>query len=155
MAAALLFVGCGEEPPSPPAEPKARGQAASADRGRRIAGDGERPGGPQSGDGAAQVLHTYYTLIEARRYREAYALREPGRGAASEADFAANFDRYAEYRATIGTPSEPVESGGWDYVEVPVQPYGRMKDGSPIGSAGTVTLRRRAGGGEWRIFTTR
>jgi hypothetical protein len=68
------------------------------------------------------------------------------------ADFAAAFERYASHRATVGAPSRPVEAGGWFYVEVPVQTYGTMRDGTPFGSAGIVTLRRRQGGGDWRIY---
>ena len=44
-------------------------------------------------------------------------------------------------------------------VEVPVQLYGRMKDGKPFGSAGTITLRRAndvpgatAAQRRWRIY---
>ncbi len=99
------------------------------------------------------MVQTYYALIEARKYADAYKLREPAKGAPTAEDFARSFDRYAEYHVTIGRPSEPVEGDGWLYVEVPVQPYGRMTDGSPLASAGTVTLRRRKDGGEWRIFT--
>ena len=97
-------------------------------------------------------MQTYYALIEEGNYPKAYQLREPAKGAPSADAFARSFERYAEYHATVGAPSEPVESGGWLYVEVPVQTYGRMKDGSPLASGGTVTLRRRPAG-DWRIFT--
>ena len=99
------------------------------------------------------MLQTYYALIEAGKFKEAYRLREPEKKGASEEAFAANYARYAEHHATVGAPSRVAEAGEWLYVEVPVQPYGRMKDGSPLASAGTVTLRRRASGGQWRIFT--
>ncbi|HEX8535290.1 MAG TPA: hypothetical protein VF662_14085 [Allosphingosinicella sp.] len=98
-------------------------------------------------------MQSYYALIEAGKYGDAYKLREPAPGAPSAEAFAQSFERYAEHHATVGRPSEPVQSGGWLYVEVPVQTYGRMKDGSPLASGGTVTLRRRATGGAWRIFT--
>jgi hypothetical protein len=45
------------------------------------------------------------------------------------------------------------EAGEWLYVEVPVQRYGKFRDGKTFANAGTVTLRRRKSGGEWRIFT--
>jgi hypothetical protein len=153
IAAALLLAACNDASAPPPPEPKPQSQAPTAQPGAATAPVDEAPSSGAAGEGAAQVVQTYYARIEARKYAEAYALREPSPGAPSVADFAANFERYAEYHVTIGAPSEPVTSGGWDYVEVPVQPYGRMKDGSPLASAGTVTLRRRSGGGEWRIFT--
>lgn len=150
LALALLLSACAEERPAPPPEPELEAKAAAAPAASPAAEDRVPV---QGGEDAAQVIQTYYALIEARKYAEAYKLREPAPGAPGLEAFAANFDRYAEYHATIGTPSEPVESGGWLYVEVPVQPYGRMKDGSPLASAGTLTLRRRASGGGWRIFT--
>ncbi len=71
--------------------------------------------------------------------------------------FAASFDRFSEYHANIGAPSEPQGAAGSLYVEVPVQLYGRLKDGRPFSNAGTVTLRRSnnvpGGSTEWRIYT--
>lgn len=150
LALALLLSACAEEPPPPQPEPQPEAEAPAAPE---APSPKEEPAPVHGGEDAAQVVRTYYALIEARRYAEAYKLREPAPAAPGLGAFAANFDRYAEYHATIGTPSEPVESNGWLYVEVPVQPYGRMKDGSPLASAGTLTLRRRAAGGSWRIFT--
>jgi hypothetical protein len=97
------------------------------------------------------VLRDYYGLIDERRYAEAYALRGPNEGGVGA--FAAHFERFASQKVTVGQPSEPAEAGEWLYVEVPVQTYGSMKDGTPFGSAGTVTLRRRRSGGAWHIFT--
>lgn len=82
----------------------------------------------------------------------AYRLREPGRRGATQEAFAASFADYAEYRGAVGAASEPVTSRGWDYVEVGVQIIGRTKTGRPFSSAGTVTLRRRSGSGDWRIY---
>lgn len=110
---------------------------------------------PSKADGgAADVLKRYYALIGERRYEEARALRETGSRAPTADAFAANFEKYAEHRATIGTPSLVAEGGDWLYVEVPVQTYGKLKSGAAFGSAGTVTLRRRKSGGEWRIHTS-
>ena len=97
------------------------------------------------------MLRRYYDLLEQRRYADAYALREESNSDISA--FRAHFERFATQKVTVGTPSEPVAGDGWLYVEVPVQTYGTMKDGTPFGSAGTVTLRRRQSGGEWRIYT--
>ena len=71
-----------------------------------------------------------------------------------EAAFAADLGRYRTYRATVGTPSEPVVSGGFLYVEVPVMIVGETMDGKPLATGGSVTMRRPlAGKGGWRIFT--
>lgn len=103
----------------------------------------EKPIDEKSAEGAAQVLQTYYALIEAGRYDEAWALRSPGAsGPESKAAFVRSFAPYAEYHATIGTPGPIQGAAGSLYVEVPVQTYGRMKEGTPFSSAGTVTLRR-------------
>ena len=154
LAAALLLSACGEDRAAPPdPKPKSPDPAPAPVVQPRTVVE-ERPTSPAAAEGqdAAQVLQSYYALIEAGQYAEAYALREPREGVTPER-FAANFARYAEHHATIGAPSEPVEAGGWLYVEVPVQTYGMMKSGRAFGSGGTVTLRRRASGGEWRLYT--
>lgn len=121
------------------------------------------PEAPPEGAGAraaADVLKTYYRLIEAGRYEQAWRLRwESDAGDAS--DFVAHFAEYAEYHATVGNPSEVQGAAGSSYVEVPVQLYGQMKSGESFGSAGTVTLRRvnyvpgaTAAQRRWRIYTS-
>ncbi len=101
---------------------------------------------------AVAVLQRYYDLIAAGQFAEAHELREPGRRGVTEQAFAASFADYEEYRGAVGAASEPVTSGGWDYVEVGVQIIGRAKSGRPFSSAGTVTLRRRSGSTDWRIY---
>ena len=149
--AAFLLVGCAEEP-----EPKARPEP------RREAPKKVEPSLPEpvaakspamEGSSAAETLRRYHGLIRARRFVEAYRLREPG-GADLQA-FTAHFERFRAYDVTVGTPSLPAAAGEWIYVEVPVQTYGTMADGEPFGSAGTMTLRRGKSGGEWRIYTKR
>jgi hypothetical protein len=121
------------------------------------------PETPQISTGAqaaADVLKTYYRLIEAGRYEQAWRLRwESDAGDASA--FAAHFAKHAEYRATVGNPGEVQGAAGSSYVEVPVQLYGQMKSGESFGSAGTVTLRRvndvpgaTAAQRRWRIYTS-
>jgi len=114
---------------------------------------------PTSAQGAATVVETYYALIEAGKYRDAFALREHT-DTMTPAQFAAGFAQYAEYHATVGAPSEIQGAAGSLYVEVPVQLYGRMKDGKPFGAAGTITLRRvndvpgsTAEQRRWRIYS--
>lgn len=103
---------------------------------------------------AAAALRLYYARIGRRDYAGALALRElpPGAAAGRFAErFAASFRAYDEYRATVHVPSLPVEADGHVWLEVPVQLYGRMRDGRPFGSVGQVTMRRPARGGDWRL----
>jgi len=100
----------------------------------------EAPFTPDSAQGAADVVQRYYALIEAGRYGEAYRLREPG--GPSAAEFAGSFARYAEYHAQIGAPGRVDAGAGQRYVTVPVQTYGRDKNGQAFHQSGTITLHR-------------
>ena len=99
---------------------------------------------------AADALSLYYDRIGRRDYRAAWALRERRPGL-SFAAFAASFERYRDYRATVGVPSLPAEQDGTLWVDVPVQLYGRMRDGSPFGSVGRVTMKRPPGEQAWQV----
>lgn len=108
-----------------------------------------------SGDAAA-ALKAYYARIESGDYEAAWAMRSSEDGEAARQRFADNFKAYATYRADVGVPGEPVESGGFAYVEVPVMISGTFRGGKAFSSAGSVTLRRAASAGGdrgWRIFT--
>ena len=100
---------------------------------------------PDSAQGAANVVQTYYALIESRRYDQAWALWSDG-GKASGGDakaFAARFAPYSEYHANIGAPGQIEAGAGQRYVTVPVQVYGRSKaTGKPFHQLGEVTLHR-------------
>ncbi|MFL6843548.1 MAG: hypothetical protein ACJ8ER_01545 [Allosphingosinicella sp.] len=113
-----------------------------------LAGDrtpvSEAPIADKSAQGAAQVVQAYYALIEAGKYGEAWRLWG-GDGEASgksESAFAAQFEPYTEYHAEVGAPGEMEGAAGSSYVEVPVQTYGKRKDGTPFRERSTVTLRR-------------
>ena len=96
------------------------------------------------------VVKDYYSRIGRGDLAGAWALRWPSpRG--DEAAFIAAYARYDRHEATVGAPSRVASSAGHDYVEVPVHLYGTMKDGKVFSSAGTVSLRRKAGGA-WRIY---
>lgn len=123
-----------------PVEPVAPGQPGGLPDDRTPVS--EAPFAPESAQGAANVLQTYYALIEAGKYEEAWKLREPSAAAPSAKEFADSFARYSEYHAQVGAPSDISGAAGSLYVEVPVQTYGRMKDGKSFSNAGTVTLRR-------------
>lgn len=100
---------------------------------------------PDSAQGAANIVQTYYALVESGRYAEAWAFWSNG-GKASGGDaqaFAAGFARYSEYHANIGAPGEIEAGAGQRYVTVPVQVYGRLKpDARPFHRLGDVTLHR-------------
>ena len=152
-----FLAACGDagqspaEPPEPAPRVKAKAPAAPVAE-RSPANPPADASLEGSGQAAAKVAQDYYSLIEKGDLPAALRLREPGRRAPTLERFRANFAKHAEHRSTIGRPSEPVTAGEWVYVEVPVQTYGSFKDGKPFSSAGTITLRRRASGGEWRLY---
>ena len=104
----------------------------------------EAPFTEASAQGAAHVVETYYGLLEAGRYAEAWRLWSDGGRASgmSRDQFAASFARYREYHARIGAPGAIEGAAGSLFVEVPVQVYGRLADGRPFNMLGPVTLRR-------------
>ena len=148
----LLLAGCSEEQPSKPPEQKLRAAAPAPKPAPAAPRPGEAPKPAAGASGAAEVLRLYYDHIENRRYTDAHSLREARQGDDVQA-FAAHFDRFASHKVTIGKASEPAAGGDWLYVELPVQTYGTLRDGTPFGSAGTITLRRSKQGGPWRIYT--
>ncbi len=160
LLAPALLSACGDaDLPSPPeertaAQPRLTRPPAVPATNRTPEPAGSAP--VAEGEGAAEVLKRYYAFIEARQYESARQLREKSSKGPSAEAFASNFERYADHHATVGTPSRVAEAEGWLYVEVPVQRYGKFKDGAAFGNAGTVTLRRRktGEGAEWRIFTS-
>jgi hypothetical protein len=100
---------------------------------------------PDSAQGAANIVQTYYALLGEGRYRDARALWDDGGRASGmdEAVFAANFARYSEYHAQVGAPGEIDAGAGQRYVAVPVVVYGRLKaGGAPYHASGAVTLHR-------------
>jgi hypothetical protein len=141
LALLLLATGCDSADRAPnaavPEAPAPAGRAAT-------------PAEDADAAAAAAVLREYYARIGRGDYRGAWALRERQPGLAFER-FAASFAPYADYRATVHLPSIPVAADGFVWVEVPVQLYGRRRDGRPFGSVGRVTMRRPATGGDWRL----
>ncbi|WP_239017756.1 hypothetical protein [Sphingomonas aracearum] len=102
---------------------------------------------PDSAQGAADVVQTYYALIEAGKYAAAYRLWDPRaqQAPASARAFAASFGRFSEYHANVGAPGRIDAGAGQRFVTVPVQPYARLKEsGAPFYQIGTVTLHRTA-----------
>jgi hypothetical protein len=96
-----------------------------------------------SAQGAANVVQTYYALLEERKYGEARRLW--GEGGANGADaetFERSFSLYPEYHAQAGKPGRIEGAAGSLFVSVPVQLYGRGVSGKAFSRLATVTLRR-------------
>jgi hypothetical protein len=105
----------------------------------------EAPFTPESAQGAANVVQTYYALIGEGKYAQAWALwgyDGKASGQPSAEAFARSFDRYVQYNAQIGAPGEPEGAAGSIYVSVPVVIYGRLKSGAEVHEKGTADLRR-------------
>jgi len=106
----------------------------------------ESPSTPDSAQGAATVVETYYALVEQGKYHRAWSLWG-GKGAASGVSvgaFAASFAKFSEYHANIGAPGRVDAGAGQRYVTVPVQVYARRKTGAPAYWRGQVVLHRTA-----------
>lgn len=105
----------------------------------------EAPFTPQSAQGAANVVQTYFALLEGGKYADAWGLWADGgkaSGASNAEAFAHGFGRYSEYHAQIGAPGAPEGAAGSSYVTVPVVIYGRLKSGAEVHEKGEATLRR-------------
>jgi hypothetical protein len=141
---ALVAASCGSPPaaneqapvanvaapaPLPPVEPAAPGTPAGLPDDRTPVS--EAPFAETSAQGAANVVQTYFALVEAKKYDEALALWGSG-----------SFDAYSEFHAQVGAPGGMEGAAGSSYVEVPVQLYGRRSNGEAFRTRSTVTLRR-------------
>ena len=103
----------------------------------------EAPFTPESAQGAADVVQTYYALLESGRQADARRLWADGGEAAGPAEpFAAGLAAYSEYHAQIGAPGRIEGAAGSLFVEVPVVLYGRLKSGQAFSRKASVTLRR-------------
>jgi hypothetical protein len=126
-----------EAPALPPAEPIPPGRPGGLPDDR--APIPEAPYSESSAQGAANVVQIFYALVEQGRVGEAKRLwSDP-----AEADrYARGLQAYREYHAQIGAPGTMEGAAGSSYVEVPIQAYGRLKNGDAFSALGTVTLRR-------------
>ena len=104
----------------------------------------EAPFTPQSAQGAADVVQTYFALIGEKKYAEAWSLWSDGGKASglTQAEFVASFDKYAQYSGNVGAPGEIEGAAGSLHVEVPAIVFGRLKTGAPFNLKGPITLRR-------------
>ena len=99
---------------------------------------------PQSAQGAANVVQTYFALVADKKFDDAWKLwSDSGKASGMSAkDFAASFAKFASYNAQIGAPGEIEGAAGSLFVEVPVVVYGTTKTGEPVNLKGKVRLRR-------------
>ena len=126
----------------PPVEPLEPGTPGGLPKDGPVS---EAPFTPDSAQGAANVVQTYFALIEEGKYHQARALWDDDGKASgmNEAAFAASFGKYSEYHAQVGAPGEIDAGAGQRYVTVPVQLYGRLKAGAaPFHARGDVVLHR-------------
>lgn len=122
----------------------------------------ETPFTPDSAQGAANVVQTYYALLGEKKYAAAWKLwghdgKDSGMTARA---FAASFAKFEEYHANVGAPGEIDAGMSQRRVTVPVQVYGRLGSGAPFNMRGSVTLYRIVPGvgankadERWRIRT--
>jgi hypothetical protein len=133
------LVRCSEAQPIAPPEP---GQPGGLPDDRTPLAEG--PFTPESAQGAADVVQTYYALIGERKFRDAWALwSDQGRASGLTADaFERELSSYRQYDGQIGAPGRIEGAAGSLYVETPVTIYGRRGDGTALHQSGVVTLRR-------------
>ncbi|TGX52583.1 hypothetical protein E5A73_13070 [Sphingomonas gei] len=124
-----------------PLNPPAPGEPGGLDDDRTPVS--EAPFTEDSAQGAANVVQTYYALLGEAKYGQAYRLWEPGAAGMDARAFAASFARYSEYHANVGAPGRIDAGAGQRYVTVPVQVYGRLKEGArPFNLRVSLTLHR-------------
>jgi hypothetical protein len=122
----------------PPVEPRAPGTPGGFPDDRTPLS--EAPFTPTSAQGAADVMQHYYALIGQKRYAEAWRLWGPS-GQDAQA-FEGSFGDKLEYHGLVGSPGEIEGAAGSLFVTVPVQVYGRLRDGRELHQLGKATLRR-------------
>jgi hypothetical protein len=89
-----------------------------------------------------QVVQSYATLLEQRRFKEAYAMWEPNSASMSEKQFEKQFDAYKTIDAAVGTVGRTEGAAGSLYTMVQLTLSGNKKDGTSYVMTGPVTLRR-------------
>lgn len=116
----------------PPVEPPAPGTPGGLPDDRTPIS--EAPFTPESAQGAANVVQTFYAHLEAGKAAEAARLMRNAQPP--------DVSRYASYHAQVGAPGELRGAAGSLFVEVPVVIYGRLKTGQEVRQSGKAVLRR-------------
>lgn len=122
--------------------PPAPGQPGGLPRDKAPVAEGKID--PKSPQGAAQVVQQYASLLEQGKYAEAYQMWGLGGDVAgmTEKQFTDRFAGYSEVHTMVGAPTDQEGAAGSSYVTVPLQIYGRMKEGGTFNLVGPVILRR-------------
>lgn len=94
----------------------------------------ETPVASTSAQGAANVVQTYYALLEKRSSVDAAKYRADGTPE--------NLSQYASLHAQVGAPGAIQKAGSAFTVDVPVVLSGRMVDGAAFSRSGKLVLRR-------------
>ena len=118
--------------PAPPAAPQAPPPAEDRTP------VSEAPFSDTSAQGAANVVQTYFALVEEKNYAAAWKLWPDG----PRERFAARFAPYRDYHAEVFAPGDTEGAAGSIYVDVPARIYGTLTSGIAFSKKVTVTLRR-------------
>jgi membrane-bound inhibitor of C-type lysozyme len=94
----------------------------------------ETPIAPTSAQAAANVVQTYYALLEKRSSVDAAQYRADGTPE--------NLSQYSSLHAQVGAPGTIQKAGRAFTVEVPVVLSGRTADGAAFSRSGKLVLRR-------------
>ena len=94
----------------------------------------EAPFTPQSAQGAANVLQTYFALLETGKAEEAARLRSDSA--------VIDLRPYLTYHGNVGAPGAIEGAAGSLFVEAPVVLYGRLARGGEFHQSGKAVLRR-------------
>lgn len=100
---------------------------------------------PTSVEASGATIERFGLALAAGRYGEAYRLwRDNGKQSGmSEAEFAAAYRKYSEIHVLVGRP----QVGGTETARVPVQMYGRLREGGKtFNLVGMMTLARNPAG---------
>jgi hypothetical protein len=119
----------------------------------------EGPFTPDSAQGGATVVQTFFALLEAGKTADAMKLWKAD--GAAVPDLETGLREYRVYRARSGAPGQIEAAAGFVYLEVPVQIFGRLNDGTEFNKLGAVRLSRpnqasnaAAEDRAWRIVAT-
>ncbi|HWJ69780.1 MAG TPA: hypothetical protein VNS79_07020 [Sphingobium sp.] len=100
---------------------------------------------PASVEASGATIERWGQALGEGRYGDAYRLwRDHGRQSGmTEAQFVETYRRYADIRVLVGRP----QTGGTQTARVPVQLYGRLREGGkPFNLSGMMTLARNPAG---------
>jgi hypothetical protein len=134
-----------------------------SDGGWRISAFDTAPVVPDSALAAADVIRRYYAAIDARDYRQAYALWGNGGAASSQTfeQFRAGFANTVHVEVAIGEVGQVEGAAGSRYVDVPVVVRATTKEGEAQRFEGSYTLRRTVVDGStdaqrrWHIYSAK